>query len=373
MTPADPERAFSPNPGVRAPRSQRRATEKPIDLGRIACVTGGRVDGDCAFIVTALSSLEKAGADSLSFYAGPKRAAKLKTSGAGAVMLKAEHAGLFPGHKVIVEDPYAAYARASALFAPPPGGIHPGGIHPSAVIAAGASLHADVTVGPYSVIGDNSRLEQGVVVGSHVSVGGDCVLGRHTVVEPGVCIYPRTVIGRRCRLASGAVIGASGFGYAPTGGQADGGGAWLRIEQLGGVVIGDDVDIGAHTAIDRGALDDTVIGNGVKLDNHIQIAHNVRVGDHTIMAGCVAIAGSTVIGARCQLGGRASILGHLQIADDVRVNAGSFVARSITEAGVYSSMIPALPAARWRNIAANLRRLDRLAEKVKKLRGDKPT
>lgn len=370
MTPADPERAFSPQPG--APRSRRRAAENPVDLGRIARVTGGRVDGDRAFIVTALSSLEKAGADSLSFCADPKRAAKLKASGAGAVMLRAEHAGLFPGHKVIVEDPYAAYARASALFAPPPGGLHPG-IHPSAVIAAGASLHADVTVGPYSVIGDNARLEQGVVVGSHVSVGGDCVLGSRTVLEPGVRIYPRTVIGRGCRLASGAVIGASGFGYAPTGGPSGRGGAWLRIEQLGGVVIGDDVDIGAHTAIDRGALDDTVIGNGVKLDNHIQIAHNVRVGDHTIMAGCVAIAGSTVIGARCQLGGRASILGHLQIADDVRVNAGSFVARSITEAGVYSSMIPALPAARWRNIAANLRRLDRLAKAVRKLRGGKPT
>lgn len=366
MTPAHPERAFSPHPGARAPRSRRRAAEHPVDLGRIARLTGGRVDGDRAFIVTTLSSLEKAGADSLSFYADPKRAAELKASGAGAVMLRAEHAGLFPGHKVIVEDPYLAYARASALFAPPPGGLHPG-IHPSAVIAAGAWLHADVTVGPYSVIGDNSRLERGVVVGSHVSVGGDCVLGSHTVLEAGVRIYPRTVIGRGCRLASGAVIGASGFGYAPAGG------AWLRIEQLGGVVIGDEVDIGAHTAIDRGALDDTVIGNGVKLDNHIQIAHNVRVGDHTIMAGCVAVAGSTVIGARCQLGGRASILGHLQIADDVRVNAGSFVARSITEAGVYSSMIPALPAARWRNIAANLRRLDQLAETVGKLRGDKRT
>jgi len=341
---------------------------------RIARVTEGRVDGDGAFIVTTLSSLKKAGADSLSFCDGrPKQVAKLKASGAGAVMLRAEHAGLFPGHKVIVENPRVAYARASALFAPPPGGLHPGGIHPSAVIAAGASLHADVTVGPYSVIGDNCRLEQGVVVGSHVSVGDDCVLGRHTVLEPGVRIYPRTVIGRRCRLASGAVIGASGFGYARTGGQADGGGAWLRIEQLGGVVIGDDVDIGAHTAIDRGALDDTVIGNGVKLDNHIQIAHNVRVGDHTIMAGCVAVAGSTVIGARCQFGGRASVLDQLTIADDVCVLAGGFVAKSIDEPGKYSSFIPAMPATTWHKIVANLYRLDRLAKTVRKLRGGQQT
>ena len=331
-----------------------------INLNRIAQATGGRVEGDGAFTVAALSALENAASDALSFYADPKREAKLKASGAGAVMLKAEHAGLFAGHKIVVADPYLAYARASALFAPPPP-LSDAGVHPSAIIAAGASLHADVAVGAYSVIGENSRLEQGVVVGSHVSVGADCVLGRDTVLDAGVRIYARTTIGERCRLASGAVIGASGFGYAhDPHSDPNSGGEWVRIEQLGGVVIGDDVDIGANTTIDRGALDNTVIGNGVKLDNHIQIAHNVRVGDDTVMAGCVAIAGSATIGKRCRLGGRAAILGHLEIADDVRVNADGFVAQSITEAGVYSSMIPAQPAAQWRKTVANLRRLDRL-------------
>ncbi len=353
-------RADSGQPPLRTRKArsgQGAAAAKPgatINLNRIAQATGGRVEGDGAFTVAALSALENAASDALSFYADPKREAKLKASGAGAVMLKAEHAGLFAGHKIVVADPYLAYARASALFAPPPSDA---GVHPSAIIAAGASLHADVAVGAYSVIGENSRLEQGVVVGSHVSVGADCVLGRDTVLDPGVRIYARTTIGERCKLASGAVIGASGFGYAH---DENGGGEWVRIEQLGGVVIGDDVDIGANTTIDRGALDNTVIGNGVKLDNHIQIAHNVRVGDDTVMAGCVAIAGSATIGKRCRLGGRAAILGHLEIADDVRVNADGFVAQSITEAGVYSSMIPAQPAAQWRKTVANLRRLDRL-------------
>ena len=350
--------------------------ESVANLGVVASVTGGRVDGDRGFEVKTISSLENATGDSLAFYADAKQQSKLKTTGAGAVMLRAEHARLFRGHKVIVEDPYLAYALVSALFAP---SLRParGTIHPSAIIAAGASVHADAVIGPYSVIGENSTLESGVVIGSHVSVGDACVLGRGTTLDHGVRIHSRTIIGQRCNLASGVVIGSSGFGYVATqnesgqnesGQSKSGQGEWVRIEQLGGVVIGDDVDIGANTTIDRGAIDNTVIGNGVKLDNQIQIAHNVRVGDHTIMAGCVAIAGSAKIGRRCRLGGRAAILGHLEIADDVSVNANSFVAGSITEAGVYSSMIPVQPAARWKKTVAHIHRLDQLAEKVKNLR-----
>ncbi len=328
-----------------------------VTLSRLARAIHGRVVGDGTFEAKTLSSLENAASDSLAFYADSKQQGALQTTAAGALLLRAEHADLFAGPKVIVADPYLAYARASALFAS--AGDAPGGVHASAIIAAGASLHADVTVGPYSVIGENTRVERGVVIGSHVSIGDDCVIGRHSVVDSGVHIYARTTIGARCRLACGVVLGASGFGYAENDGE------WVRIEQLGGVVIGDDVDIGANTTIDRGALDDTVIGNGVKLDNHIQIAHNVRVGDHTIMAGCVAVAGSATIGKRCRLGGRAAILGHLEIADDVRVNADSFVAGSITEAGAYSSMLPAQPAARWRKIVAHVHRLEHLAKKLK--------
>ena len=335
--------------------------EAVIDLGRVAEVTGGRVAGDGAFRVKSISSLENAAADSLAFYGDPQQASKLKATAAGAVMLRAEHAGLFVGHKVIVADPYLAFARASTLFAPP---ATPGHIHPSAIISPGASIHADAAIGPYSAIGENSRVEQGAIIGSHVSVGDGCVVGEHTTLDSGVRLYARTMIGARCNLASGVVIGASGFGYVESGESQ---GAWVRIEQLGGVVIGDDVDIGAGTTIDRGAIDNTIIGNGVKLDNQIQIAHNVRVGEHTVMAGCVAIAGSAVIGKRCRLGGRAAILGHLEIADDVSVNANSFVAASITEAGVYSSMIPVQPAARWRKTVARIHRLEELAKKLQAL------
>ena len=342
--------------------------EAVIDLGRVAEVTGGRVAGDGAFRVKSISSLENAAADSLAFYGDPQQASKLKATAAGAVMLRAEHAELFVGHKVIVADPYLAFARASTLFAPPvTATATPGRIHPSAIISPGASIHADAAIGPYSVIGENSRVEQGAIIGSHVSVGGGCVVGEHTTLDSGVRLYARTIIGARCNLASGVVIGASGFGYVESGESGESQGAWVRIEQLGGVVIGDDVDIGAGTTIDRGAIDNTIIGNGVKLDNQIQIAHNVRVGEHTVMAGCVAIAGSAVIGKRCRLGGRAAILGHLEIADDVSVNANSFVAASITEAGVYSSMIPVQPAARWRKTVARIHRLEELAKKLQAL------
>jgi len=329
-----------------------------VTLARVAEVTGGRVDGEAGFTVAALRSLESADADSLAFYAGGAAArAALKTTAAGAVILRAEDAHRFPRHKIITAEPYLAYARAGVLFASPP---PPPGIHPTAVIAAGASVAADATVGAFSVIGDGTVIAPGAIIGAHVTVGGDCTIGDATVLDSGAVIYARSRIGRRCRIASAAVIGAPGFGYAAAGaGEGDGAGEghpWTRIEQLGGVSIGDDVDIGAHTAIDRGALDDTVIGDGVKLDNHIQIAHNVRVGRGTIMAGCVAVAGSTVIGARCQFGGRASVLGHLTIADDVRVLAGGFVAKSITQAGEYSSLVPAMPAAKWRRALARLRR-----------------
>lgn len=349
-----PARAAAMATVGRAPAAPARAVDAAaVTLARVAQVTGGRVDGDAGFTVAELKSLESADAGSLAFYAGQRRAgAALKNTAAGAVMLRADHAGEFPRHKIIVAEPYLAYARASALFAPP---APPPGIHSTAVIAAHASVAADAAVGAFTVIGPGARIGPGAVIGAHASVGDNCVIGGGTRLDPGARIYPGVRIGRRCRIAAGAVIGAPGFGYAPGGDNGDGG-EWTRIEQLGGVLIGDEVDIGAHTAIDRGALDDTVIADGVKLDNHIQIAHNVSIGPGTIMAGCVAVAGSTVIGARCQFGGRASILGHLVIADDVRVLAGGFVAKSILQPGEYSSLIPAMPAARWRRVIAGLRR-----------------
>ena len=256
---------------------------------------------------------------------------------------------MYDGNRIVVDDPYLAYARVSELFA------HAApdrtAVHANAMVSSGAIVGNDVEIGPGSMIHDAAIIGDRVVIGSNVVIEPDCVIGEDSRIESSVTLCRRTRIGRRCAISPGVVIGASGFGYAPEGS------GWRKIHQLGGVVIGDDVDIGANTTIDRGAIDDTVIGNRVKLDNQIQIAHNVRIGDDTIAAGCMAVAGSTVIGQRCKIGGRVSILGHLTIADDVVLTAGTFVARSITDSGTWSSMIPAQPASRWRRILPSLLRL----------------
>lgn len=302
-----------------------------MKLRVIAAVVRGEVDGDAEFEVTALRSLANARGDSLGFCATAEHSKLLPDCAAGAVLLSPQYAKLFPRHKIVVEDAYPAYARASHLFAPKYATNEK--IHPTAVISSAAKIHPSVIIGAHCVIGDA------------------CEIGEGTIIDAGVTIYARTIVGENCRLKSGAVIGGRGFGYAEENGK------WLRIEQLGGVRIGDDVDIGANTTIDRGALDDTVIGCGVKMDNQIQIAHNVRIGAHTIMAGCAAVAGSAVIGARCQLGGRVSVLGHLSIADDTVILANSLVAKSIPQAGTYSATLPARPAVKWRKILARMHRL----------------
>lgn len=300
-----------------------------VKLSAIANAVGGQLQGDGDLQINSLRALDSAGDDAITFCAD-KNYARLKDCKAAAVILTAAHAKLFGGNKIIVADPYLAYAHASALFAEP----HGVGIHPTAVIAATAVVHKSVSVG------------------AHCFIGEDCVIGENCVIDSGVQIYRRTRIGKNCRISSGVVLGASGFGFAKA---RD---AWVRIEQLGGVVIGDDVDIGANTTIDRGALEDTVIGSGVKLDNQIQIAHNVVIGAHTIMAGCTAVAGSTTIGANCKFGGRASVLGHLQIADEVVVTANSLVAKSISKAGVYGATLPAQPITKWGKILKKLYRME---------------
>ena len=322
------------------------------------------MEGDDAFCVRRLSSLKNAEADSLAFYAGgrgakdralePPRPARSCCAPNARKDFRAT-ASSWKTPTSLTRAPARCSRRAAKNC----------GAHKTAAVAPNASVHKDAALGAYAVIGENSVIESGVNIGAHVTVGADCVIGRDTAIESGVHIGARTRIGARCRISSGVVIGAGGFGYAEN--SSDGGVQWERIEQLGGVRIGDDVDIGANTTIDRGALDDTVIGDGVKLDNHIQIAHNVRIGAHTIMAGCAAVAGSAVIGARCRLGGRASVLGHLEIADDVHIHADGFVAASIFQAGEYSSLISAQPAEKWRKTAAHIRRLEQLAEKVKRL------
>lgn len=329
-------------------------------LAVIADAVNGQLDGDPDFTVDSLDSMHAACCRSLTFYTGRSRQQRPATK-AGAILIKREHANLFPVHRIIVDDPHLAYARASRLFV---SDKHQScGVSPHAVVSETATLADDVAIGHFSVIGRETVIREGARIGAGVLIGDQVVIGNNTVLEHGAVVLDASIIGAECMISAGAVIGSSGFGYARKGKQ------WERIEQLGKVVIGDRVDIGANTAIDRGALDDTVIENGVKLDNLIQIAHNVRIGKNTVVAGCVGIAGSTRIGERCRIGGRAAILGHLEIADEVDILANTLVSQSIAEPGEYASMIPAQPARIWRKNLAMLRRLGRSARNPDKETG----
>ncbi len=333
--------------GKRVPRTSG------VSIQQVADSCDGEVVGHKDTLLYGVSAIHAAEKNSLSFWCGDHTMEFLDQPQPAAVLVTPANASCFSCNKILVEDPYLAYARASALFAPSRGGDTVG-IDPTAKVHPNVLLDDGVIIGPFSVVGANCRIGKDTRIGAHVVIDENCEIGSDCRFSSGVILRANTRIGSRCKLSPGVVIGASGFGYAPS---PDG---WQRITQLGGVVLGDDVDVGANTTIDRGAIVDTVVGNRVKLDNQIQIAHNVKVGDDTIMAGCVAIAGSTEIGARCQLGGRVSVLGHLLIADDVVLNAGTFVSSSICETGTYSSMIPAQPVKKWRKTVAYLNRLGKL-------------
>ncbi|MCY4149175.1 MAG: UDP-3-O-(3-hydroxymyristoyl)glucosamine N-acyltransferase [Gammaproteobacteria bacterium] len=322
-----------------------------ITLSTIAQEVGGKLAGDPDFAVDSLNGMHAATSRSLTFYTGGSRQEN-PTTEAGAIILKSEHVELFPTNRIIVEDPYLAYAWASRLFVKDEDRNQ--GISPQAVVSRTATIADDASIGPFSVIGDQAVIQYGVKIGSGVCVGDAVLIRPRTVIEDRVVITGSATIGRDCVISSGAVIGSSGFGYARNGRH------WQRIEQLGGVEIGDHVDVGANTTIDRGSLENTVIEDGVKLDNQIQIAHNVRIGKNTAIAGCVGIAGSARIGANCRIGGRAAILGHLEIADNVDILANTLVSKNIADPGEYASMIPAQPAQIWRKNLAALRRLGRL-------------
>ena len=321
-----------------------------ISLEKIAEAVQGVIEGDAGFVVSSLRSLAAATPDSLSFFSESGSADHLQQTRAGALLISPEDSHRFTGNKIVVQDPYLAYATVSHMFLSP---LPSDGVHADAIIDAGAVLGDGVSVGPLSTIGAGAELGNGVAIGNGTHIAGGVRIGSNTVIEDGVVILGRASIGERCRISPGVVIGASGFGYAPVDG------VWQRIEQLGSVSIGNDVDIGANTTIDRGALDDTVIGDGVKLDNQIQVAHNVHIGEHTIIAGCAGIAGSTRIGKRCRIGARGAIFGHLEIVDDVTIFANSTVSKSISTAGEYSSVIPVEPAPAWRRILARIKRLDK--------------
>ena len=327
-------------------------------LEEIAARFGGDLRGDGRQRISGLATLEAATPEQLSFLANPKYGRQLTATRAGAVILTAEMADRCPVAAIITSQPYLYFARVSEWLADRP--LPPPGIHPTAVVES--PVPASAHIGPQVWIGPDVVLGENVVVGAQCRIGGGAHIGTDTRLHPGVTIYHTCSIGERALLHSGVVIGADGFGFAR---EQDG--AWVKIAQTGRVVIGDDVEIGANTTIDRGALEDTVIEDGVKLDNQIQIAHNVYIGAHTAMAGCVGVAGSARIGARCTIGGGAIILGHLNLADDVHVSAGTLVAKSITVSGSYTGTVPFMPHADWQKNFARLRHLDAMADKIRAL------
>jgi UDP-3-O-[3-hydroxymyristoyl] glucosamine N-acyltransferase len=341
----------------------------PVPLGEIAARLGGELIGDPALPIVRLAPLETAGTDAIAFLSHPRYVAQLQRSAAGCVIVAPalRDAAAARGAALVCADPYLAFARLTQWWAQrlrPPAAP---GVHPSAVVEPGARIDALAAVGPLAHVAAGARIAAHAVVGAQVHVGPDAEVGEHTV------LHPRAVLGAGCRIGArgivhgGAVIGADGFGFAPVRAEGEAGARWEKIEQLGAVWIGDDVEIGANTCIDRGALDDTVIEDGVKLDNLVQIGHNVRVGAHSAFAGCVGVAGSAKIGRHCTAGGGAIILGHLELVDHVHVTAATVVTRSILKPGQYSGLFPFDDNASWEKNAATLRQLHTLRERLRAL------
>lgn len=321
-----------------------------LTLQEIARRLGGEVAGDPQLLVRGMATLEEAGPGDLAFLANKRYRSQLASTRASAVILGPADRALTTLPCVVVANPYAGYARVVAMFHPPRKAKP--GVHPSAVIDPSATVAASAEVGPLVHIAAGAVVGERAIIGASSVVGEGAQVGDETQLVSRVTVYEACVIGARCILHAGAVVGADGFGMAPDGGR------WVKIPQVGRVVVGDDVEIGANTAIDRGALGDTVIGEGVKIDNLVQVAHNVRIGAHTVIAGCTAVAGSAVIGRHCMIGGASRILGHITLVDGVTVTGCSFVTRSVREAGVYSSGVPAQPHRRWMRTLASLRRLN---------------
>ena len=316
-----------------------------LTLGSIVEQLGGELHGDASLQIEGLAPLEIASAQQLSFLSHPKYQRQLAASKAACVIVDPQMGplALARGACIVVDQPYLYFARVTQLWKKHSGRGVPAAVHPSAVIDPQAFVHPRARIGPLCVVERGARIGAYTELKSRVTVGENCSLGERCLVHPGV------------------VIGADGFGFAPNAG------AWEKIEQLGAVRIGNDVEIGANTCIDRGALQDTVIEDGVKLDNLIQIGHNVRVGKHTAMAGCAGVAGSATIGAHCTIGGGAIVLGHLALADHVNISAASVVTRSIVKPGHYTGMFPIDDNAEWEKNAASLKQLHRLRERIRAL------
>ena len=337
-------------------------------LREIAAHLSGELIGNADLRVDRIGSLAGASPTTISFVANPRYASQLADTNAGCVIVGAalRDAAAARGAAIVCPDPYLAYARLSQWWAARERPAAAAGVHASAVIDPSASVSPGASVGALAVIEAGAVVGVGAQVGPHCFIGAQARVGAHTRLAARVTLAAGCSIGERCIVHSGAVIGADGFGFAPTEGR------WEKIEQLGAVRIGNDVEIGANTCIDRGALEDTVIEDGVKLDNLVQIGHNVHVGAHTAMAGCAGVAGSAVIGAHCTVGGGAIVLGHLSLADRVHISAASVVMRSIREPGQYSGVFPIADNASWEKNAATLRQLHALRDRLRALEKKTP-
>jgi UDP-3-O-[3-hydroxymyristoyl] glucosamine N-acyltransferase len=332
-------------------------------LGELAAVLGGELIGDAALEVDRIGSLEGAGDSTISFLAHPRYLAQLAATQAGCVIVgpALRDAAAARGAAIVCADPYLAFARLTQWWAARQRRAPARGVHASAVVEPGAHVDATASIGALAYVARGARIGAAAVLGAQCHVGEGAEVGEATVLKARAVLGEGCRIGRRGIVHGGAVIGADGFGFAPTEGR------WEKIEQLGSVAIGDDVEIGANSCVDRGALDDTVLEDGVKIDNLVQIGHNVRIGAHSALAGCVGVAGSARIGRHCTVGGGAGILGHLEIVDHVHITAFTLVSRSIHKPGLYSGAFPFDDNASWEKNAATLRQLHALRERLRAL------
>jgi len=328
-------------------------------LAQIAQHVEGEVVGDPQYLIQSVGTLNQAGPQQISFLANTKYKKFLQTTSAGAVIVASDVSGHQQTNLIKVADPYVAYARIAALLHPE--AVARAGIHASAWVDPDASIADSASIGPQVTIEAGVVIGKGTVVAAGSVIEGGVKIGRDCRIKANVSLCRNVQIGDRVVIHPGAVIGADGFGIANDKGR------WIKVPQVGSVVIGNDVEIGANTTIDRGAIDDTLISDGVKLDNQIQIGHNVTIGEHSVIAGCVGIAGSTHIGSHCAIGGGTGIAGHIEIADGVQLTGMSMVTKSITESGVYSSGIPVEPSRQWHKNVIRYRQMDKLFERVNQL------
>ncbi len=335
-----------------------------ISLAQLAIQIGAQLNDTNASEVniSGIASLRQATAHEVSFFSNRLYRDDLTQTQAAAVIVSQKDLSYSPVPALVMDNPYLGYAHAARLLNPIPKSYV--GVHPTAWVSPDAHVAETASIGAQAVIEAGTHIHEHVEVGAGCVIGRDVRLGAHSHLAANVTLYAQTQIGQRCVIHSGAVIGADGFGLANNKGQ------WVKVPQLGKVSIGDDVEIGANTTIDRGALEDTIISNGVKLDNQIQIAHNVFIGEHTAIAGCVGIAGSTHIGRCCMIAGGVGIVGHIEIADNVQVTGGSIVLQSITESGIYSSGTPLELSQRWRRNFHQFKHLNDIAKCVQTLKNN---